>query len=289
MIPKPGASLSDPAGWRYIALMSAAAKLYDKLLHGRLAPISPHLRWNQNGFRHARGTAQHILALRMLYDEIRTHKNTSACFTFIDYSNAFPSVSWTAIVAALEAFHVPPILITAIMSLYHDHSATVNTPDGPTDPFTPTAGVLQGDTLAPFLFIVVLDCILTLCLPLGVGITITPATRTPTQRGYLPQVTLSDLDYADDIVLCFPTTSDTQPYLTLLEAHSNAAGLFLNIKKTKYIVLGQHPMPHHLTIHSGPLECVTDYKYLGVYFDTAKDKSCILGGVSGHGGPVGGR
>ena len=34
------------------------------------------------------------------------------------------------------------------------------TPDGETDPIDIMAGILQGDTLAPFLFIVVLDYVL---------------------------------------------------------------------------------------------------------------------------------
>ena len=64
MIPKSGADLKDPAGWRYIALMSYISKLYDLLLRERIkAIIEPHLRMNQNGFRQHRNTQQHILAL----------------------------------------------------------------------------------------------------------------------------------------------------------------------------------------------------------------------------------
>jgi hypothetical protein len=271
MIPKPGADHRDPAGWRYIALMSATAKLYDKLLHARLSSvIDPHLRWNQNGFRPKRGTMQHIITLHHLYEQLSNSKG-SGCFTFIDYSNAFPSVSWSAIRAALKAYHVPQALITAVLSMYEGHTAFVNTPDGPTDPFSPTAGVLQGDTLAPFLFILVLDCIMHLSIPATAGITIVPGFRTPNKRGYKAPITLSDLNYADDIALCTPTTAQTQPLLTALEKHSNAAGLFLNIKKTKFMVVGHHPPHPKLTITTGSLEQVNDYKYLGVYFNREND------------------
>ena len=53
-------------------------------------------------------------------------------------------------------------MIDAIRVLYTNTSSSVLTPDGETDPFDITAGILQGDTLAPFLFILVVDYILRL-------------------------------------------------------------------------------------------------------------------------------
>ena len=48
-------------------------------------------------------------------------------------------------------------IMTAISILYKDTEAQVITPDGDTEFFEILAGVLQGDTLAPFLFIIALD------------------------------------------------------------------------------------------------------------------------------------
>ena len=44
--------------------------------------------------------------------------------------------------------------------MYKQTIAHVSFPDGVTDDFPIQAGILQGDTLAPFLFIVVLDYVL---------------------------------------------------------------------------------------------------------------------------------
>ena len=56
----------------------------------------------------------------------------------------------------LRAYHVPEQLISAIMALYCAMRAAVMTPDGLSDPFETSSGVLQGDTLAPFLFVLML-------------------------------------------------------------------------------------------------------------------------------------
>ena len=55
-------------------------------------------------------------------------------------------------------------IINAIKVLYTNTIAKVLTPDGETEQFDILAGVLQGDTLAPFLFIMVLDYALRISL-----------------------------------------------------------------------------------------------------------------------------
>ena len=60
----------------------------------------------------------------------------------------------------LKAYDVPPNLLSAITKMYENTRAKVISPDGETDYFKILAGVLQGDTLAPYLFVIVLDYIL---------------------------------------------------------------------------------------------------------------------------------
>ena len=60
----------------------------------------------------------------------------------------------------LALYGIPAAIIDAIKILYTDTSATVLSPDGETAAFDICAGILQGDTLAPFLFIIVLDYVL---------------------------------------------------------------------------------------------------------------------------------
>ena len=60
----------------------------------------------------------------------------------------------------LEAYGIPNEIIKAIMIMYKNTRAFVRSPDGDTEFFDSIAGVLQGDTLAPYLFIIVLDYVL---------------------------------------------------------------------------------------------------------------------------------
>ena len=61
----------------------------------------------------------------------------------------------------LELYGIPNEIIAAIKVMYTDTSSTILTTDGETPSFPILAGILQGDTLAPFLFIIVVDYVMT--------------------------------------------------------------------------------------------------------------------------------
>ena len=74
--------------YRGIALMSTCAKLYNRLLLGRIKDgLDSHLRQNQNGFRPLRSTGQHVLAWRRIYEEVIATKFASLFSRFIDTHN----------------------------------------------------------------------------------------------------------------------------------------------------------------------------------------------------------
>ena len=72
---------------------------------------------------------------------------------FVDFKKAFDSVARGALPLVLRAYNVPQQLVSAVMAMYQGTRAAVATPDGLSDPFDTTSGVLQGDTLAPLLFV----------------------------------------------------------------------------------------------------------------------------------------
>ena len=60
----------------------------------------------------------------------------------------------------LLAYGIPQETVAAITILYRNTKVKVRSPDGDTEYFDIVAGVLQGDTLAPYLFIICLDYVL---------------------------------------------------------------------------------------------------------------------------------
>ena len=57
----------------------------------------------------------------------------------------------------LLAYGIPKKIVDTIRVLYDDTRARIISPEGETEEFEIVAGVLQGDTLAPYLFAIVLD------------------------------------------------------------------------------------------------------------------------------------
>ena len=66
----------------------------------------------------------------------------------------------------LKSYGVPPNLLQLIISIYKKTMARVTSPDGDTILFKLLTGITQGDTLAPYLFIIVLDYALRTALDL---------------------------------------------------------------------------------------------------------------------------
>ena len=121
--------------------------------------MEPILRRNQNGFRKGRSTLPQILSLRRIIEETRIAKRKES-IVFVDFSKAFNNVNRSAMLHILSMYGIPENFIKAIKTMYDNPSTFIVTSDGPTDAFNTTYGILQGDTLAPYLFIIVVDYIL---------------------------------------------------------------------------------------------------------------------------------
>ena len=57
----------------------------------------------------------------------------------------------------VHAYGIHEQLVNAIKDMYSNTQVKVLSPDRETEPFQVTSGLLQGNTLAPYLFIIVLD------------------------------------------------------------------------------------------------------------------------------------
>ena len=87
-------------------------------------------------------------------------KSLQATILFVDFTKAFDSIQRGNMEQVLRAYGLPKETVAAIMILYRNTKVKVRSPDGNTDYFDIVAGILQGDTLATYLFIINLDYVL---------------------------------------------------------------------------------------------------------------------------------
>ena len=259
--------LREGKNYRGICLSFIVEKTYNRLLLNRIRPyLDPVLRFKQNGFRPGRSTVSQIIALRRIVEEINNN-NLTAALVFIDFKKAFDTIHRGKMLSILRAYGVPEKLVTAIGHTYDHTIAHVTSPDGVTDDFDIQAGVLQGDTLAPFFFIIVLDYVLRKALhghEDRLGFTLQP--RKSRRSG--PQ-TITDLDFADDIAPLADSLKDAEELLHLVEASAMRVGLGMNAKKTKAMVYNKPP--HEVkTLDGSELEIVHDFKYLGAWIASSE-------------------
>ena len=136
----------------------------------------------------------------------------------------------------LLTYSLPREAITAIMMLYKNTKVKVRSPDGNIDFFDIVAGVMQGDTLTPYLFIICLDYILPTLIDLMKenGFTL----KKTRSRRY-PAWNIMDTDYADDIMLLANTPAQAESLLHSLEQVAGSIGLHVNADKTEYMCFNQ--------------------------------------------------
>ena len=117
------------------------------------------LRKNQNSFRRNRSTTSEILTIRGILEGVMA-KNLQATILFVDFTKAFDSIHRGKMEQILLAYGLPKENVATIMILYRNTKVKVRSPDGDTNYFDILTRVLQGDTLAPYLFIINLDYVL---------------------------------------------------------------------------------------------------------------------------------
>jgi hypothetical protein len=243
---------------RGISLLNSVPKLFNRILLERVQKkVEPLLRAEQNGFRPKRSTIQHVLALRRITEEATAHK-LEAHLIFVDYKKAFDSVNRETLPKLLEAYGIPPKLRDAICAMYAAPSAIVRTTDGPTASFSTSTGVLQGDSMAPFLFVLVMDAIIRCAFPNDDDGFVLERRRSSKHLGKKICVLL----YADDVVLLSSTAEGAQRLLTRLEELSRPFGLMINVEKTKSISLNATNTVSFST-STGIVESCKQFTYLG--------------------------
>ena len=156
----------------------------------------------------------------------------------------------------LLAYGLPKETVAAIMMLYRN--TKVRFPDGNTDYFNIVAGMLQGDTLAPYLFILCLDCVLRMSID-RMKENSFKLTKERSRR--YPAQTFTDADYADDIALLANIPAQAKTLLHSLERATADISLHVNAHKMEYMCFNQ--TGDISTLNGSSLKLVDKFTYLG--------------------------
>ena len=144
------------------------------------------------------------------------------------------------------------------MIRYKNTKVKVRSPDGYTDYFDIVAGILQGDTLAPYLFIICLHYVLRTSID---KIKENGFELTKKRSRKYPAKTITDADYADDIVILAHAPAQAETLLLSLEWAAAGIGLHVNTHKTEYMCYNQ--TGDISTLNGSSLKLVDKFTYQG--------------------------
>ena len=158
----------------------------------------------------------------------------------------------------LLAYGLPKETAAAIMILYRNTKVKIRSPDGDTEYFDIVAGVLQADTLAPYLFIIRLDYVLRTSIDKlrenGFELTKKRSKRYPAKA-------ITDADYADDLAVRANTPYQAETLLHSLERAAAGIGLHVNAHKTEYMCYNE--TCKITSLDRASLRLVDKFTYLG--------------------------
>ena len=126
------------------------------------------------------------------------------------------------------------------------------------DYFDIVAGVLQEDTLAPYLFIICLDYVLRTSID---NIRENGFELTKKRSRRYPAKTITDADYADDIALLANTPNQAETLLHSLGRAAAGIGLHVNAQRTEFMCFNQKG--DISTLEGTSLKLVDKFTYQG--------------------------
>ena len=228
--------------YRGITLTPIAAKIYNVLQRNRIEPkINNILRKNQNDFRRNRSTTSQILTHRRILEGVRA-KKLQATLLFVNITKAFDSIHRGEMEQILLSYGLPKETGAAITILYRNTKVNVRSPVGGTEYFDIVAGVLQGDTLAPYLFIICLHYVLRTSVD---KIRENGFELTKKRCRRYPAITITDAVCADDTAILANTPNQAETLLYSLErATTGLASMSMHTKPIICAIITQATSPH---------------------------------------------
>ncbi|GKC34835.1 RNA-directed DNA polymerase, eukaryota, partial [Tanacetum coccineum] len=245
--------------YRPISLVGCVYKVVTKILVNRLAMVIKDL---VSDTQSAFVANRQILDGPFILNEILAwckRKKKQALIFKADFAKAYDSIRWDYLLDVLQAFGFGPKWCKWIRGIFSSAMASVLVNGSPSSEFPFFCGLKQGDPLAPFLFILVMES-----LHISISRTITDGVFEGIQlHGSL---CISHLFYADDTVFIGEwSESNLENLVRILHCFFLASGLKINFQKSQLLGVG---VPRNLVIQGASLiGCdimQSPFKYLGV-------------------------
>ena len=256
---KRGKDSRHPLNHRAISLMSTVAKVFSDIINMINNRIVYYMETRQlfadeqNGFRRMRSCLDHLYVLTTI---IRNRKkdNLSTYVCYVDFTRAFDSVNHSLLWLKLQGYNISGNILNIIKTMYANIQSVVRLGCVLTDWFSITAGVRQGDNLAPTLFAIFVNDLVNDINALNRGVSV----------GY---TSVSCLLYADDIVLIADSPDHLQDQLDAVYAWCQKWRLMVNRDKTSVMHFHKPSVPrtdHQFTFGDQHISYSDKYRYLGL-------------------------
>ena len=255
-------STADPNNFRGVSLINSMCKIFTGILTNRLNEWTEKynvIHESQAGFRSKYSTIDNVFTLQSLVQKHISKKKGRFYCIYIDYKKAFDSVNHARLWDALERKGITGNFLNFWKFLYSKLKSCVKLNGGLTEYFDCCIGTRQGCIGSPKIFsLFINDLVLFLESKCNYGIFVT---------NEIPDVLT--LMFADDVACFSDTVVRLQKLIDLIAEFCKMVGMELNLDKTKIVVFrngGPLRFAEKWFYKGTPIEVVSFYKYLGVYF-----------------------
>ena len=218
--------------FRPIGLCNTTYKILAKTIVNKLRPIlSTIISPLQSSFISGRSGTDNIMLVQEAIHRLKNKKGKyGLCAIKLDLHKAYDSLEWSFIHQAPTFFDFPPSLINLILHCITSTNLAILINGSPTNFFSPSRGIRQGDPLSPYIFIICMEY-----LSMAITKEVDGNNWTPLKFGRSRHC-LSHCLFADDIIL-FSRTDDTSitTIQNILNIFGDLSGLRINHSKSRIL------------------------------------------------------
>ena len=250
---------SDCDNYRPVMNSSCLYKIFEYSLLPKIKHfMTPHE--HQFGFRENTGCLSATFVLKETILKYNSLGSDVHC-SMIDLSKAFDKMNINILIMQLIRTKMPPLLINIIKFLCENVYVCVVVNNERGRDFKVGNGARQGGVLSPFLFNFYINEVMQTISSMSVGCR-------------LNNVPCNIIGYADDMLLCAPSSSGLQKLVNKFCAILDALCLPINYDKSLYIIFKSRKnkfVDNSIILNNKVLVNVNDCKYLGILLCDTKN------------------